>query len=97
VALMAEKNGSLTAAQAESILESTALPLPAGSRQVFDILTNQVVTVSWGDDATGAGLADAAAAVASLLVAKGVRPDAVRGVTTVTEKPGGETSIAMNG
>jgi subtilisin family serine protease len=63
-ALMAQKKPSLTAAQAEEILTGTAIPLPPGSRNVFDIITNSVVTFSWGADATGAGLATANAALA---------------------------------
>jgi subtilisin family serine protease len=48
VALMAQKNPNLTAAGAESILESAATPFPAGS---------------WGADAAGAGLITADAAL----------------------------------
>jgi subtilisin family serine protease len=65
VALMAQKNAGLTAEQAESILTGSAIPLPPGSRNVFDIITNTVVTFSWGADATGAGLATADAALAA--------------------------------
>ena len=50
VALMAQKNPNLTAAGAESILESAATPFPAGS---------------WGADAAGAGLITADAALAA--------------------------------
>jgi subtilisin family serine protease len=64
VALMAQKNPSLTAAQAEATLESTAIPLPAGSRTITDI-DGSTITVSWGSDATGAGMATADAALAS--------------------------------
>jgi subtilisin family serine protease len=63
VALMAQKFPALTAAQAETILQNTALPLPAGSRTITNI-DGQAETVSWGDDAPGSGLANAAAAVA---------------------------------
>ncbi len=58
VALMLQKNPSLTAAQAETILESTATPLPPGCRTVA--IDGQVC---WGSDATGAGLLDADAAL----------------------------------
>lgn len=58
VALMAQKNPSLTAADAEATLESTAIPLPAGSRTITDI-DGSTITQSWGTDATGAGLATA--------------------------------------
>jgi subtilisin family serine protease len=64
VALMAQKKPSLTAAEAESILESTAIPLPAGSRDVATPL-GTMETFSWGADATGAGLLNAAAALAA--------------------------------
>ncbi|MHB8107300.1 MAG: S8 family serine peptidase [Candidatus Cryosericum sp.] len=63
VALMAQKHPTLTAAQAETILESSAIPLPPGSRDVNDGSGN-IVTYSWAADATGAGLATADAALA---------------------------------
>jgi subtilisin family serine protease len=63
VALMAQKTPGLTAAQAEATLEGTALPLPAGSRDIIDPFVGPT-TVSWGADATGAGLATADAALA---------------------------------
>jgi len=59
VALLLQKNPSLTAAQAESILETTATPMPAGCRTVP--LEGQVC---WGTDATGAGLLNTGAALA---------------------------------
>ncbi|MHB8961836.1 MAG: S8 family peptidase [Saccharofermentanales bacterium] len=62
VALMADKYPALTASQAESILESSAVKLDPGAR----IITNpdgSTSTISWGADATGSGLADAAAAL----------------------------------
>lgn len=58
VALMAQQNPQLTAAQAESTLESTAIPLAPGSRTVRSS-NGALVTQSWGADATGAGLASA--------------------------------------
>lgn len=64
VALMAQKNPSLTAPQAESILESSAVPLAPGSRTIANPDgTTRVVT--WGADATGSGLATANAALAA--------------------------------
>jgi subtilisin family serine protease len=60
VALVLQKNPSLSAAQVESILETSAIPLPAGCRTVP--LEGQVC---WGTDATGAGLLDANAALAA--------------------------------
>jgi hypothetical protein len=61
---MAQKDPSLTAAQAEEILESTAVPLPPGSRTIRGPDGTSTV-VSWGADATGSGLATANAALAA--------------------------------
>jgi subtilisin family serine protease len=58
VALMLQKNPTLTAPVAESILESSTLPLPADSRVVYDP-SGQASTISWGNDANGAGLVQA--------------------------------------
>jgi subtilisin family serine protease len=66
VALLAERKPSLTAAEAEATLKRTAIPIAAGSRTVFDINRGRYVTVSWGADATGAGLVDAPAAVKAI-------------------------------
>jgi len=65
VALMLEKNPALTAAQVETILEATALPIPAGSANVNNG-AGQVVEISWGSNATGSGLALADAALAAV-------------------------------
>jgi len=62
VALMAQKYPGLTAAQAEYILETSAVPMPAGSC-VINNGSGGTETVSWGSDATGAGLVDAQAAL----------------------------------
>ena len=67
VALMAERNPQLSQGNAEQALEATALPLGAGSRDVLDPNTGQVTEVSWGADATGAGVLDVPAAVAAAL------------------------------
>ncbi|MCE5309971.1 MAG: S8 family serine peptidase [Acidobacteriales bacterium] len=64
VALMAQKNPALSAAQAETILESTAIPLSAGCRTVYDS-SGASSSVCWGADATGAGLVTADAALAA--------------------------------
>ena len=63
VALMAQKRPSLTAAQAEAILTSTAIPLGPGCRNVAQP-TGAVESICWGSDATGSGLATANAALA---------------------------------
>jgi subtilisin family serine protease len=62
VALMVQKDPSLTAADAEDILEGAAIPLPAGSRTIYGPSGASEV-VSWGDDATGSGLITADAAL----------------------------------
>lgn len=62
VALMAQQNPQLTAAQAETTLEGTAIPLPPGTRTVR-APSGAIVTQSWGADATGAGLVSAEGAL----------------------------------
>ena len=62
VALMAEKYPDLTAGEAEFIMEGASIPLPAGCRNIT-APNGLVETVCWGDDATGAGLITADAAL----------------------------------
>jgi subtilisin family serine protease len=64
VALMAQKYPDLTAADAEEILEVSAIYLAPGCRTVSQP-GGYTSNVCWGADATGAGLADAAAALAA--------------------------------
>jgi len=64
VALMAQKKPSLAQAEAESILEGSAIPLPAGCRDVPQP-SGALEETCWGDDATGAGLTTADAALAA--------------------------------
>jgi subtilisin family serine protease len=64
VALMAQKRNSLTAADAEAIVTGTAVPLPAGCRDVLNPNTGAEDHTCWGADAAGSGLATANAAVA---------------------------------
>jgi subtilisin family serine protease len=64
-ALMMQKNPSLTQADVESTLETTAVPLPAGCRNIVDPNVG-ATQVCWGADATGAGLATADAALAAI-------------------------------
>jgi subtilisin family serine protease len=66
VALLAQKDPSLTAPEAEFLLESTAIALPAGTRTILDPSVGWV-DISWGADATGSGLVDAAAALNALI------------------------------
>jgi subtilisin family serine protease len=64
VALMAQKYPALTAAQAEAILEGSAIYFAPGCRDILDP-SAAPLTVCWGADATGAGLATADAALAA--------------------------------
>ena len=64
VALMAQKDPTLTAPDAETILESSAVPLPPGCRTVLNP-DGTSTEYCWGADATGAGLATADAALAA--------------------------------
>jgi subtilisin family serine protease len=61
VAQMLEKNPGLTQAQAEGILRGSALPVPPSG----DLSTPVQFIPGWGANATGAGLARGAAAVAA--------------------------------
>ena len=66
IALMLQKHPSLTEAQAETIIENTAVPLGAGCRNVILVPGGTTPEeICWGADATGAGLLNAAAAVAA--------------------------------
>jgi hypothetical protein len=65
VALMVQKYPALTAAQAESILESSAIYLEPGCRSVYVPPYSAYVPACWRANATGAGLVDAAAALAA--------------------------------
>jgi subtilisin family serine protease len=62
VAMMTQKNPALTAAQAESILEKTAIPISAGCVTVSE--AGAIGEHCWDTDATGHGLATADAALA---------------------------------
>lgn len=64
VALMAQKAGGLTQAQAEAYLEGSAIPLPAGCRMVGQP-GGGPAEICWGDDASGAGLVTVDAALAA--------------------------------
>lgn len=63
VALMVEKKPTLTAAEAESILEAAAIPLAPGCKSVTEP-SGVVVNTCWEANATGAGLITADAALA---------------------------------
>jgi subtilisin family serine protease len=65
VALMAQKDPTLTAAEAEAILTGVAIPLPAGSRTIYGP-SGSPELVTWGADATGSGLITADAALAAI-------------------------------
>lgn len=64
VALMVQKNASLSASEVEDILEGSAIPLPEGSRTITNS-NGTTSLVSWGDDASGSGLTTADAALAA--------------------------------
>jgi subtilisin family serine protease len=65
LALMLQKNPSLTQAQAESLLENNAVPIGAGCRDVIPLPGLTATEICWGSDATGSGLLNSAAAVAA--------------------------------
>ncbi len=65
VALMAQKAPALTAAEAETILTSSAIVLAAGCRNIYSPGSSTTSEVCWGADATGSGLATADAALAA--------------------------------
>jgi subtilisin family serine protease len=66
-AQMLEKNPTLTQAEVESIMKSTAMSIPPGSMSIYDILpVPGWYTMTWGADATGSGLIQADAAVAAV-------------------------------
>ena len=63
-ALMLQKNATLNQAQVENILQTTAIPLPPGCRDVLDP-ARRPTRFCWAADAAGAGLATADAALAA--------------------------------
>ncbi len=64
IAQMLEKNPDLEQAFIETTLESTALPIPPGSMQVWDLFPTQgFYTYTWSSNATGSGLVQAKAAL----------------------------------
>jgi subtilisin len=65
VALLAQVKPDLTAAQAEMVLESAAIPIDPGTRSVRQP-GGTMVDVTWGADATGHGFITADAALAGL-------------------------------
>ena len=66
-AQMLEKNPMLGQADVESILKATALGIPAGSMEIFDLSpVMDWYEYSWGTDATGSGLVQANAALAAI-------------------------------
>lgn len=69
VALMLQKNPTLTQSEVENILKSTALKIPPGSAWVYDLYDASGAYApgfylrTWGADATGSGLVQADAAL----------------------------------
>jgi len=64
-ALMMQIDPTLNAEEVETILEGAAIPLPQGCRMVRGP-SGPAVETCWGDDATGAGLITADAALAAV-------------------------------
>jgi subtilisin family serine protease len=62
-ALMLEKNPAISQSQVESILKSTAIPIPPGSGGDVQITVNFTDLQVWGSNATGSGLIQSDAAV----------------------------------
>jgi len=63
-AQMLEKNSALDQGRIESILKHTALDIPAGSMDIFDLSpVMDWYTYAWGTNATGSGLVQADAAL----------------------------------
>jgi subtilisin family serine protease len=62
-ALMLEKNPAISQSQVETILKSTAIPIPPGSGGDPQITVNFTDLQVWGSNATGAGLIQSDAAV----------------------------------
>jgi subtilisin family serine protease len=66
-AQMLEKNSDLDQGQVESILKDSALYIPAGSMDIFDLTpTMDWYTYSWENNATGSGLIQADAALTAV-------------------------------
>lgn len=63
VALMLQVHPDLTAAEAETILESTALPIPAPGSAVVNGPNGLPITFTWSADAVGSGLIQTDSAV----------------------------------
>ncbi|MFZ5816706.1 MAG: S8 family peptidase [Bacillota bacterium] len=63
VALMLQKNPGLSASEVETILEGAATPLPSDTKTVYDPYYGTEMDFTWGDDAAGAGLITADAAL----------------------------------
>ena len=65
VALMAQKDPALTAPDAESILEATAIGMAPGTLDVMDP-TYGLIPITWDSDATGFGIVNAVAALTAI-------------------------------
>lgn len=63
-ALIMQKNDALLQHDIEGLLEGEAVPMPAGCRDIVDLYVG-AMEICWGDDASGAGLVDAEAALAA--------------------------------
>ena len=65
VALMLQKDGGLSQAEAETTLEDSAVKLDPGCRSVLPGPGATPANVCWGSDATGAGILNVPAAIAA--------------------------------
>jgi subtilisin family serine protease len=63
--LMLQKNPDLVQADVEFYLKDSAIPLAPGCRNIYEPSGAAPIEVCWGDDATGAGLTTADAALAA--------------------------------
>jgi len=64
-ALILDKDSSIEQSEMETLLEDNALPIPAGFRIIYNPNVG-FISQAWGDDATGAGLIQAEAALAAI-------------------------------
>jgi subtilisin family serine protease len=66
VALMMQKNRSMSQATVESKLKSSATPFAASSSMIRSYTGGPLSPISWGSDATGSGMVNAITALASV-------------------------------
>ncbi len=57
-ALLMQQDPTRTQAEVEAILKNSAIPLPAGCREITDV-SGAMINICWGDDASGSGMVSA--------------------------------------